>query len=347
MRPGQVRRLRWTDINFGQRQIFIRQSNDKARSQGRHIAMGDLAFAVLCQMDKVSHLPTGMIFGPSDYRACLEAAVGRINKRRAKGTPRPSRRSPATSPLLPLTNTCGVESSGIDGRVLLSVNRVRTTFRDELDNERTGTGTGFWVLHSVEQRQELAKSFVTNRHNLDGNMLWPDQGFQLAKSEIEVRRFADRTAGDEDVGDELGRPLRETTFVEVPTTSWKLHQTADCAGLRTMKLPTSSGSAATSRRWILRLSSDFQGVEARLGGTRHGTSQSHGLHRLPRRHPWNSPTPRSRRRMLGWFLAYPSADRAGVPFSFMNSRGAWAEPERIRVAPPSRFCARSDRFCHM
>ena len=117
--------------------------------------------------------------------------------------------------------------SGIDNRILLSVNRVRTTFADDLGNKEVGTGTGFWVSHSVDDQEALAKSFVTNKHNLDGEMLWPTKGFQLVKSEIEVRRFTKRKSEDEDDGEDVGRALQETKFFEVPVTCWKLHPCSD------------------------------------------------------------------------------------------------------------------------
>lgn len=84
MRPGQPQRLRWSDIDFANRQIFIRQSNDKARSEGRYVAMGDIAYAVLSNMAELPHLPDGLIFGACNYRASLDEAIKRVNQRRAK-----------------------------------------------------------------------------------------------------------------------------------------------------------------------------------------------------------------------------------------------------------------------
>lgn len=74
MRPGQVSCLRWSDIDFEKRQIFIRQSNDKARSAGRFIAMDDIAYGVLKDLAEAPHLPTSLIFGAHDFGVSLENA---------------------------------------------------------------------------------------------------------------------------------------------------------------------------------------------------------------------------------------------------------------------------------
>jgi integrase len=81
MRPGQVAELRWEDVDLDGRQIYIRQTNDKARNAGRFIAMDEIAHRVLSDLAKDPHLHTSRVFGWHNYRISIERAIERINKR--------------------------------------------------------------------------------------------------------------------------------------------------------------------------------------------------------------------------------------------------------------------------
>lgn len=108
--------------------------------------------------------------------------------------------------------------SRIDESILLSVNRIRTTFQDIGGLERTGAGTGFWV--SLRREKTTVPAFVTNRHNLDPEMQWPGQELKLIESKIELRK---QTADDE--------LQSETSWISIPTKTWRLHPEADCAAV--------------------------------------------------------------------------------------------------------------------
>ncbi len=114
--------------------------------------------------------------------------------------------------------------SGIDDSILLSVNRIRTTFRDLLGVEQRGAGTGFWV--SLNQKKTSVPAFVTNRHNLDPEMLYPNQDYRLIRTEIQLRK---QTADDAELH-------RETSWISIPAEGWVLHPTADCAAIIDPKL---------------------------------------------------------------------------------------------------------------
>jgi hypothetical protein len=98
------------------------------------------------------------------------------------------------------------------------VNRIRTTFRDDIGNVQAGHGTGFWV--GITRTDSV---FVTNRHNVDPDLKWPGQGYELVQSEIEVRRFSLKGEW------ETPTPHPETRFFSARNYAWKRHPTADCA----------------------------------------------------------------------------------------------------------------------
>ena len=111
-------------------------------------------------------------------------------------------------------------SLGLEREVVFAVARLFTSFEDSNFNIRKGSGTGFWV--SVDDMPD-SLSFVTNRHNLDPEMLWPAAGWRLVESSIEVRRFTEH-ANNWQV---IAHP--ETSMLNVDPNVWKLHDGADCA----------------------------------------------------------------------------------------------------------------------
>jgi len=75
MRPGEVGKLRWSDVDLEKRRITIRQRNDKAREKfDRIIAMADETHAVLSELASEPHIPAAFIFGQHDYRTSIELA---------------------------------------------------------------------------------------------------------------------------------------------------------------------------------------------------------------------------------------------------------------------------------
>jgi hypothetical protein len=72
----------------------------------------------------------------------------------------------------------------INPDVAWGVNRVRTTFADDIGNAPIiGTGTGFWMFTA-----EGRLLFVTNRHNVDPGLRFPHKAaLKLADVEIELR----------------------------------------------------------------------------------------------------------------------------------------------------------------
>lgn len=67
--------------------------------------------------------------------------------------------------------------------MVFTVCRLRSTFRDDLGNCKTISGTGFWINTSSGDR------FITNRHNVDPKLkLGPDTRYSLETLEIELRR---------------------------------------------------------------------------------------------------------------------------------------------------------------
>ena len=103
--------------------------------------------------------------------------------------------------------------SSLNSNLFWCIHRIRTTFRDALGNRRIGVGTGFWL--SVDHHNV----FVTNRHNVDPSLIFPDQeDLELLSLEIDLRRWTDR-------------PTPETRFFSVILTSSSLHvsPSGDCA----------------------------------------------------------------------------------------------------------------------
>ena len=75
MRPGEVAKLRWSDVDLGRRRLTIRQRVDKAREKhDRVIGMSEETYRVLSQLAEVDHLSTSFVFGQHDYRQSIDTA---------------------------------------------------------------------------------------------------------------------------------------------------------------------------------------------------------------------------------------------------------------------------------
>lgn len=116
-------------------------------------------------------------------------------------------------------------SLGLEHEVVFAVARLFTSFEDKNLEIKTGSGTGFWV--SVDHTLD-SLSFVTNRHNLDLEMIWRGRGWRLVDSRIEVRRFTQHANEWQVV------PHPETSMLTVDPNVWRLHDTADCAAAMTI-----------------------------------------------------------------------------------------------------------------
>lgn len=88
--------------------------------------------------------------------------------------------------------------TGISKDIVFGVNRVRMQFVDAIGNDKTGTGTGFF-LRGASGRV----IFITNRHNLDGEMKLGGS-YKLNKVELLVRSHTSQHV-----------PLAETKWIEV------------------------------------------------------------------------------------------------------------------------------------
>lgn len=110
--------------------------------------------------------------------------------------------------------------SNIDARSLLGISRIKTVFKTELGDEKSGFGTGFWV--SLPSSDYV---FVTNRHNVDPKLyLGANTAYELTRVEIELRETKD------------GNPTANVKFFELaePRKQILLSDEADCA-IITMK----------------------------------------------------------------------------------------------------------------
>jgi len=104
--------------------------------------------------------------------------------------------------------------SGIIPAVLGHVTRIRVTFQDDIGNNKTILGTGFWI------GDKNARFFVTNRHNLDAKMkLGHESRFMPINVEIQLRRIIGRNY------------YPETNFFRVSDFAkcLRIHQSADVA----------------------------------------------------------------------------------------------------------------------
>jgi hypothetical protein len=109
-----------------------------------------------------------------------------------------------------------MSESGINSKAFYMVSRIKTTFRDDLGNPKSGTGTGFWISDNQEKH-----SFATNRHNLDPTLKFGDiTPYKLDSVAIELRK----RAGD--------RVFPDTKFFSVTNANAIHHADADCSILR-------------------------------------------------------------------------------------------------------------------
>lgn len=108
-----------------------------------------------------------------------------------------------------------IDRAGLSATVMYVVQRVRARFKDDIGNERTCLGTGFWL--NVAGKLAL----VTNRHNLDPALKYPEMpDLRLVSFDIELRDFAPQVF-----------PPGRTTFcpVQIDKTRLLLADGTDCA----------------------------------------------------------------------------------------------------------------------
>jgi hypothetical protein len=73
---------------------------------------------------------------------------------------------------------------GLNPSLLFASVRLRSTFADDIGNERAAGGTGFWI------QCDAGPVLVTNRHNLDPSWLFPDvDGLRLVSLAVELRHY--------------------------------------------------------------------------------------------------------------------------------------------------------------
>lgn len=107
--------------------------------------------------------------------------------------------------------------SGINQSVVLDVCRLGAQFADDIGNQKTISGTGFWLLDGNDD------IFVTNKHNVDPTIIFGDDtNLKLNRFEIELRLFQDNL------------PTSSTKFFEVINVSLciKRAPSADVAVIR-------------------------------------------------------------------------------------------------------------------
>jgi integrase/recombinase XerC len=74
LRTGELRSLRWGDVDLKSNRITIRAARDKARV-GRTIALAPEAAAVLAKLRPEHPLPTAPVFGDRDFRESIRKAA--------------------------------------------------------------------------------------------------------------------------------------------------------------------------------------------------------------------------------------------------------------------------------
>jgi hypothetical protein len=108
--------------------------------------------------------------------------------------------------------------SGISKNIVNSVNRLKSTFIDDLGNHRTIQGTGFWLT-----LPKGGSAFITNKHNVDLKIkLGIDTKFSLSETKIEIRKL----------GDNLLHNTTEFFLIKNLTESLNVSSAADCALFR-------------------------------------------------------------------------------------------------------------------
>jgi integrase len=76
LRSGELRSLRWADVDLERARLTIRPARDKAR-QGRTIALAPEAVTTFHELAALPLLPSGLVFGGMDMRESLALAAGR------------------------------------------------------------------------------------------------------------------------------------------------------------------------------------------------------------------------------------------------------------------------------
>lgn len=73
---------------------------------------------------------------------------------------------------------------GYRNKLFLGVTRIQSVFADGLNPPRTGSGTGFWM-----RLKSGRTCFVTNRHNIDPTVKFPNEpNLRLESASIELRQ---------------------------------------------------------------------------------------------------------------------------------------------------------------
>lgn len=110
---------------------------------------------------------------------------------------------------------------GIKQDIVFGINRIRTEFTDEIGNYRSGVGTGFWLAEGNK------RMFVTNKHNVNPEMLFQKQEYKLFSVEIELRH----TEPNDENDPQSRNAFCNTEFVRVQNleNSLKISRYADCA----------------------------------------------------------------------------------------------------------------------
>src|SRR5258706_3597757 len=118
--------------------------------------------------------------------------------------------------------------SGINPGVFLAVCRMLVKFGDDIGNQLSISGTGFWV------REGENSYFVTNRHNVDASLkLGTATKFRLEKVCLQLRTQS-----------EPGKFRPDTSFVAVHNlnTCLRFHDVSDVALLINPSLPSDDPS---------------------------------------------------------------------------------------------------------
>ncbi|MCM1983170.1 hypothetical protein, partial [Lyngbya confervoides] len=74
---------------------------------------------------------------------------------------------------------------GIDPNIFWEIHRIKINFSDDIGNQKSGYGTGFYMLSMSGK-----KIFVTNKHNVDPCIKFPNQpALKLDRLSIELRYY--------------------------------------------------------------------------------------------------------------------------------------------------------------
>lgn len=88
---------------------------------------------------------------------------------------------------------------GLNPNIFWMIHRIKISFADDIGNEKPGYGTGSWMIS-----QSGKNIFVTNKHNVDPSIKFPDKpALKLDKISIELRYY------------ESNQPTENTNFFDV------------------------------------------------------------------------------------------------------------------------------------